>query len=121
MSSAKHLFQLVLALRLAAREHEVWLHVFHISGDRMIATNMDGWSRENFDAGFSLGFDLRHFLPLDVSAFDYGGNTLKDWCKSWMGPDYSPPLGADDWYEGGHHSGVHIWSPPPAAALEALK
>ena len=62
-----------------------------------------------------------HYLPLDVSAFDYGGNTLEDWCKSWMGPDYSPPLGAGDWYEGGHHPGVHIWLPPPAAALEALK
>ena len=61
------------------------------------------------------------YLPLDVSAFDYQGNTLEDWCKSWMGPDYSPPLGANDWYEGGHQAGVHIWSPPLAAALEALK
>ena len=121
MSSAKHLFHLVLDLRLAAREHEVWIRMFHISGDRMIATGMDGRSRGNFDAGVSLGFDLRQFLPLNVSAFDYKDNTLEDWCKSWMGSDYSSPLEPCDWYERGHLGGVHVWSPAPAAALEALK
>ena len=58
MSTAKHLFKLVLGLRLAAHDHEVWLKVFHISGNRMIATGMDVWSRGNFDAGISLGYDL---------------------------------------------------------------
>jgi len=38
-----------------------------------------------------------------------------------MGSDYSSPLEASDWYERGHLAGVHVWSPPPAAALEALK
>ena len=42
MSSAKYLFHLVLDLRLAAQEHEVWICMFHISGDRMIATGMGG-------------------------------------------------------------------------------
>ena len=121
MSSAKHLFNLVLDLRLAARKHEVWIHVFHISGDRMIATGIDGRSRGNFDAGVSLGFDLRRYLPLGVSAFDYEGNTLESWCQDWMGSDYSPPLEPCDWFERGHLEGVHVWSPPPAAALEALK
>lgn len=87
----------------------------------MIATGMDGRSRGNFDAGVSLGFDLRQFLPLNVSAFDYKDNTLEDWCKSWMGSDYSSPLEPCDWYERGHLGGVHVWSPAPAAALEALK
>ena len=121
MSSAKHLFNLVLELRLVAREHEVWIHMFHISGDRMIATGMDGRSRGNFDAGISLGFDLRQYFPLNVSAFNYNDNALGSWCKSWMGSDYSSPLEASDWYERGHLAGVHVWSPPPAAALEALK
>jgi hypothetical protein len=121
MSSAKHLFNLVLELRLAAREHEVWIHMFHISGDRMIATGMDGRSRGNFDRGVSLGFDLRQYLPLSVSPFDYEGNALEDWCRSWMGPSYSPPLEPCDWPERGHLPGVHVWAPAPAAALEALK
>ena len=38
-----------------------------------------------------------------------------------MGLNYSPPLELINWYEGGHLPGVHIWSPPPAATLEALK
>ena len=80
MSTAKHLFKLVLSLRLAARDREVWLKDFHISGNRMIATGMDGWSRGNFDAGISLGYDLRQYFPLNVSAFDYEGQTLGDWC-----------------------------------------
>ena len=43
-------------------------------------------------AGISLGYDLRLFLPLNISAFEVKDNKLKDWCKSWMGSDYSPPL-----------------------------
>lgn len=82
----------MLQLRLEARKHEVYLHVFHISGDRMIACGMDGWSRGDYDAGISLGYDLRSFLPLNISAFEVKDNKLKDWCKSWMGSDYSPPL-----------------------------
>ena len=88
LSTARHLFNLVLELRLQAREHEVYLHVFHISGERMIACGMDGWSQGDYDAGISLGYDLRLYLPLNVSAFEVKDNKLKDWCKSWMGLDY---------------------------------
>ena len=81
MSSAKHLFNLVLELRLVAREHEVWIHMFHISGNRMIATGMDGRSRGIFDARISLGFDLRQYFPLNVSAFDYKDTLWKAGAK----------------------------------------
>eukprot|EP00986_Skeletonema_menzelii_P016382 scaffold14397_cov80-Skeletonema_menzelii.AAC.1 len=120
-SSAKHLFDLVLALKVACHEHEVYLHTCHISGDRMIATGIDGWSRGDRDAGISLGYDLRDFLPLDKPAFEWPGQDLETWCKGWMGSEYSPPLRAEGWYREGHLPGVHIWAPPPAAALEALK
>ena len=121
LSTARHLFNLVLQLRLEARKHEVYLHVFHISGDRMIACGMDGWSRGDYDAGISLGYDLRSFLPLNISAFEVKDNKLEGWCKSWMGSDYSPPLEPEDWFGKGHQPGVHIWAPPPAAALVAMK
>ena len=120
-STARHLFNLVLDLKAACYEHEVYLHTCHISGDRMIATGIDGWSRGDRDAGISLGYDLREFLPLDKSAFEWPGQTLKDWCKGWMGSQYSPPLDPEGWYGEGHLPGVHVWAPPPAAALEALK
>ena len=38
MSTAKHLFSLVIELKMEAREHVVHLKSCHISGDRMIAT-----------------------------------------------------------------------------------
>lgn len=44
MSHAQHLFDLVLTLKQLARQHEVFIHCFHISGDRMIASGVDGLS-----------------------------------------------------------------------------
>ena len=77
MSSAKHLFSLVVELKLACREHEVYLCLCHISGDRMIETGMDGWSRGNQDCGISLGHDLRKFVPLNRGPFELNGSTLE--------------------------------------------
>ena len=121
LSTAKHLFGLVLELRIAARDHEVYLKTCHISGKRMIAAGMDGWSRGNHDAGLSLGYDIRNYLPLNLSAWEVAGQSLEPWFKNWMGEDYSPPLEPVDWFEKGHQPGIHIWSPPPAAALIALR
>ncbi len=120
MSSAQHLFSLVVDLKVACRDHEVWLHLLHISGDRMIACGLDGISRGNHDAGVALGYDLRTFITVDRGAFELEGPLLTRWCKSWMGLDYTPPLGIGGWFWEGHQPGVHIWSPPPAAALVAL-
>jgi hypothetical protein len=120
MSSARHLFSLVVDLKVECMDHEVYLQMCHISGDRMIATGIDGRSRGNLDAGLSLGYDMRSFLPLDKGAFDRAGPLLTEWCRFWMGADFSPPLEPVEWYWEGHHPGVHIWAPPPAAALVAL-
>ena len=38
-----------------------------------------------------------------------------------MGTDFSPPLEPIHWFKNGHKPGVHVWAPPPAAALVALK
>lgn len=82
LSTAKHLFDLVLKLKVACREHEVYLSVCHISGNRMIETGVDGLSRGDFDAGISLGYDLRHYLPLVRTAFEVAGNAIIPWLKS---------------------------------------
>ena len=87
----------------------------------MIACGVDGLSRGNYDAGISLGLDICQFMPLHLSAWDIAGKTLAGWCESWMGMDYSPPLTPVGWFEDGHRPGVHLWSPPPGAALIALK
>ncbi len=49
------------------------------------------------------------------------GTFLEGWCKSWMGGDYTPLLTPKGWFKQGHQPGVHIWTPPPVAALVALK
>ena len=121
MSSAKHLFALVVELKVECRRHEVYLNVFHMSGNRMIVCGMDGWSRGNQDAGISLGHDIRDYLPLNKGAFQLQGPKLSMFCKCWMESDYSPPLEPEGWFWEGHLPGVHIWAPPPAAALIALK
>jgi len=121
MSSAKHLFKLVLELKQECLQHEVYLHLFHISGNRMIATGIDGLSRGNQDGGIAVGYDLRKFVPVDRGAFDLGGPRLEKWCRSWMGDDFTPPLTPEGWFSKGHQPGVHLWAPPPGAALGALK
>ena len=50
-----------------------------------------------------------------------GGKALDDWCKSWMGSGFHKPLTQEGWFEEGLLPGVHVWAPPPAAALIALK
>jgi hypothetical protein len=121
MSSVRHLFDLLVDIKLLCHEHEVFYHCFHISGERMIATGIDGLSRGDKDSGIALGFDLRDFLPLDVSAFDVLGNRLEDWCRDWMGDDYSRPVSPIEWFLEMQRPGVHIVAPPPAAGLITLK
>ena len=87
----------------------------------MIKTGVDGLSRGDRDSGVTLGFDLRIFIPLEVSVFDHPDNHLKTWCAGWMGSDFTTPLEPQDWFVKGQHPGVYVWGPPPGAALIALK
>ena len=121
MATVRHLFELALKIRIAAMEHEVWLHMCHISGARMILTGIDGGSRGNADQGVLVGHNICDFIPLDKSAFDLAGDLLEKWCRDWMGPAYIRPLEPLEWFTRGHSPGIHVWAPPPAAALVALK
>jgi hypothetical protein len=86
----------------------------------MIASDVDGLSRGNYNAGILLGINVHQFLPVNLSAWDVAGEVLADWCKSWMGEDYAPPLSPEGWFDRGHLTSVHIWAPLPAAVLIAL-
>ena len=98
MSSVQHLFDLTLNIRVAAMEHEVWLHMCHVSGSRMIVTGIDGGSRGNTDGGVLLGYNICDFISLDKSAFDLAGDLLEKWCREWMGPAYTRPLEPMEWF-----------------------
>jgi hypothetical protein len=85
-------------LKQVAREHKVFIHCFHISGDRTIASGVDGLSWGNYDAGISLGIYACQFMQLNVFAWDVVGKVLADWCKSWMEEDYTPQLSPVEWF-----------------------
>jgi hypothetical protein len=87
----------------------------------MITSGLDGLSHGNYDAGILQGIDVHQFLPMNVLAWDVAENVLEGWCKSWMDKDYNPPLMPEGWFEQEHQPGVHVWAPPLAAALIALK
>ena len=50
-----------------------------MSGNRMIITGVDDLSCGNMDAGVALEYDndIRDYAPLDVSAFNFPGNSPK--------------------------------------------
>ena len=121
MSKSKGLSDIVRDIKLACRKHEVFWHPFHVSGKRMIKMGFDGLSRGDFDSGIMLGHDIRDLLPLGQSAFQFEGNAIESWAKSWMGSDYSSPLTIEEWFSKGHQPGIHFWAPPPAGALTALE
>ena len=81
MSTAKHLFDIALELKVECQKHEVFLYTCHVSGNRIIATGIDGRSRSNLDAGVLLGHDICQYLPMDKGAFELAGNPLTVWCK----------------------------------------
>ena len=60
-------------------------------------------------------------LAMDRGAFDLAGPLLKEWYKGCIGGAYSEPLEPIGWFCEGHRLSVHVWSPPPATALIALK
>ena len=60
-------------------------------------------------------------IPLDKTAFDVGGECLKDWIKWWMGEHFQVALRVEEWYTLGHKPGTHLWAPAPAGALLALE
>eukprot|EP00980_Cylindrotheca_fusiformis_P022018 scaffold8903_cov106-Cylindrotheca_fusiformis.AAC.3 len=110
--------------------------VVHCAGTRMIAQGTDGLSRGGLNEGVMAGKPMSSFLPLHLDAFERSP-PLKDWVKSWAGPD-AVFLSPDDWFFRGHDliptersgsssrefgvkAGVMIWSPPPAAADVALE
>ena len=98
MLSVKQLLKISLDLKVACQEHEVYLFMFHLSGDRMITTGLDVRSRGDLNAGVSLGHDIRLYLPLDKGAFQLSKYSLEEWCKSWMGIAYVTPLEPVEWF-----------------------
>ena len=60
------------------------------------------------------------YIPLNQGAVEQHQDLIH-WVKSWAGTWTGQPLKPKDWFTKGHFNGVHLWTPPPAIALEVLE
>jgi hypothetical protein len=114
-SSSPKLFELVLRLRKLEMEHDIILHIVHVSGKRMISQGTDGLSRADHSTGVMQGKDIRDWVPLNQSALTREPR-LVDWLAGVTKGMNFKTLSPNDWFAAGHEFGNFIWSPPPAAA-----
>ena len=121
-SSSRLLFDLVLRLRILQQRSEVFIHVLHVSGTRMIASGVDALSRGSANEGVMRGEDLLSFVPLHLSAADREGE-LVNWVLSWANSfegDFLQ-LTPSDWFDVGQWRNKCVWCPPPGAADVAVE
>ena len=62
-SSSRALFLLILRLRKIQMAGDMIIHLIHISGKRMIASGIDGLSREVCNEGVMKGVPIINFYP----------------------------------------------------------
>jgi hypothetical protein len=74
----------------------------------------DGLSRADHTTGAITGRDIRHWVPLNLGAFQRSPG-LSEWLDhSLEGLGFSK-LTPEGWFTTGHEFGKHIWAPPPSA------
>lgn len=134
-SSSPKLLSLIIRLRALTTRHGIIIHVFHVSGTRMIAQGTDGVSRGFLGAGIMAGEAMTSFIPIHLTATERSTKLL-EWIRSWSSPDIVE-LSPIDWFQLGHDiigwesgfdaierpvlsNGMYLWSPPPFAADVAL-
>lgn len=101
----------------------------------MISQGTDGVSRGNLLEGVMVGKNMLSFVPLNLSAIDRSKGLL-NWIHSWSDPN-AELLTPEGWFTRGHgivggnrnldgewaplyNDKTYIWSPPPAAAFDAM-
>jgi hypothetical protein len=113
-SKSETLFELVLRLKKLELEHELILHVVHVSGRRMIAQGTDGLSRADHSEGVMKGKNMLCYIPLHL-----GPTARAPQVKTWLDDvtsglnfQWLTPAG---WFSDAHATGNFIWDIPPAA------
>jgi hypothetical protein len=119
-SSSRLLFDLILRLQKLEMDCNMIIHVVHVAGKRMIDQGTDGLSRADHTTGAITGRDIRHWVPLNLGAFQRSPD-LSVWLdNSFEGLGFST-LTPEGWYTTGHEFGNHIWAPPPSACEVVVK
>jgi hypothetical protein len=80
-SQSRKLFELVLRLRKLEMEHDMIIHVVHISGRRMIEQGSGGLSRADHSEGVMQGNPMVDYVPLHLEPMEREPR-LKPWLDS---------------------------------------
>jgi hypothetical protein len=112
-SSYEKLFDLVLRLWKIEMEGNLFIHLIHVAGTRMIWTGVDGLSCGDRNAGVMAGGSMR-------------SASLLPWIESWAAPPRRKGklmklLSPTKWCDPHLSGGTYVWLPPPAAAAAAIE
>ena len=114
-SKSKALFELVLCLKELELEHNLQLHVVHVSGKCMIVEGTDGLLCADHGEGVMLGRDIRYYIPLHLNPIEREPK-VKSWIEDvTYGLDFKT-LEPSGWFDDAHEFGNFVWNVPPAAA-----
>ena len=64
--------------------HIFKIHIFHVSGDRIIEKGSYGISRGDFSEGHMKGRIIVYFIPVNKNALEISP-CLEEWLKYWVG------------------------------------
>ena len=135
-STSPKLLDLIIRLRSLSTSFGFKLHIFHVSGTRMIAQGTDGVSRGFLGGGIMSGEAMTSFIPIHLSALQRSPSLI-EWIRSWSCKD-AISLSEMDWFDIGHdidgwemgldgferpvinQGRTYVWSPPPYVADMAL-
>ena len=139
-STSPLLFELVTRLYKLTMKFMCSVSIIHVADTRMIEQGTDGLSRGDLLEGVLNGKRMLSFIPLHLFALDREPG-LKDWISSWTGSGRKETiefLSPDECFWRGHDiygyhenydgrklpnykKGNFVWTPPPAAARQALE
>ena len=123
-SNSRKLFELVLRLRKLQVEGDIFIHVIHIAGTRMIEEGTDGLSRGNINEGVMTGANILSYIPLHLNGRERQQELLS-WILSVLEEKNSEEsykcLTESEWYTTGQTRNKCLWMPPPAAADVAVE
>ena len=75
-STSEKLFELVLRLQKIEMEGDLFIHLVHVAGTRMIWSGIDGLSRGDHNAGVMAGEAVLSFVPLSQNAAERSTSLL---------------------------------------------
>ena len=112
----KELDGLVFRLWKLQMKGDFTLHIYHVSGTRMIESGIDGLSRGDKLEGVSKGHHILKYIPIHLSPMERS-RMIKPWIESWWDSGWGTLtwMSDEDWFDKSMMAGNFVWDIPPAA------